>query len=99
MRLMIQIVGLLVCWLATTNLSAATPLRIGMAVSDDVSTAPAYVAEQLGYFKDAKLDVQLSSFRGGAAAQEALSAGAVDVITQSGAALDRRLVRAQNRKL
>ena len=85
MRLMIKIAGLLVCWLATTHLSAAAPLRIGMAVSDDVSTAPAYVAEQLGYFKDAKLDVQLSSFRGGAAAQEALSAGAVDVITQSGA--------------
>jgi NitT/TauT family transport system substrate-binding protein len=65
--------------------AAAAPVRIGMAVGDDVSTAPAYVAEKLGYFKDAKVEVEIAAYRGGAAAQEALSAGAADMISYFGA--------------
>jgi NitT/TauT family transport system substrate-binding protein len=59
----------------------ADPVRIGFAVPDDVNVSPAYAARQLGYYKEAKLDVELTNFRGGAAAQEALSAGAIDIIT------------------
>jgi len=66
-------------------LAAADPVRIGFAVADDVGTAPAVAAEQLGYYKDAGLDVQLSAYRGGAAAQEAMSAGAADIISYFGA--------------
>lgn len=59
----------------------AAPVRIGFAVPYDVNVSPAYAAEKLGYYKDAGLEVELSHFRGGSAAQEALTAGATDIIT------------------
>lgn len=78
-------IGGLIGLTALAGPALADPVRIGMAVGDDVSTSPAYAAEKLGYFKDAHLDVQLSAYRGGAAAQEALSAGATDMISYFGA--------------
>lgn len=56
-------------------------IRVGLPVPGDASHAPAAVAaEKLGYYKAANLKVEITVYRGGAAAQEAMSAGAADII-------------------
>jgi NitT/TauT family transport system substrate-binding protein len=57
----------------------ADSVRIGFA-AESLDYAPAFAAERLGLFKQHGLDVKLIVFRGGAAAQEAMSAGAADII-------------------
>jgi NitT/TauT family transport system substrate-binding protein len=57
----------------------ADPVRIGFA-AESLDYAPAFAAERLGLFRQHGLDVKLIVFRGGAAAQEAMSAGAADII-------------------
>jgi NitT/TauT family transport system substrate-binding protein len=59
-------------------------VRIGLAVPNNAIYAPFYAAETLGLFKEAGLKVELTVYRGGAASQEALSAGAADMITYFG---------------
>lgn len=66
--------------------AAAGDLRLGL-VPENVFTSPAYAAEKLGYYKDAGLSVKFTIFRGGAAGQEALSAGQADVIDYFGPAI------------
>lgn len=80
-RLALAGLAAVLVWAGLAAPAAATPVRIGFAVPYDVNVSPAYAAEKLGYFKDAGLDVELSNFRGGSAAQEALTAGATDIIT------------------
>jgi NitT/TauT family transport system substrate-binding protein len=71
-----------------TQARAADPVRVGLA-----AIYPPYgitfAAQELGYYKQKNLDVSLTNFPSGPAAQEALAAGAVDVVTISppGAAL------------
>jgi NitT/TauT family transport system substrate-binding protein len=67
--------------------SCAAEIKIGFATGDSVDYAPAFAAEQRDLFKQAGLDVKLIAFRGGAAAQEALTAGSVDIITYFGPAV------------
>jgi NitT/TauT family transport system substrate-binding protein len=70
--------------------SAAAPgqaedlVRVGLAVPNNTIYAPFYAAEALGLFKQAGLKVELTIYRGGAASQEALTAGAADMITYFG---------------
>lgn len=66
--------------------AAAETVRIGFP-ADSVDFSPAYVAEKIGLFKKANLDVKLTVFRGGAAVQEAMSAGAADLISYFGPAV------------
>jgi len=68
---------------------AADPVRIGLAVPNQSLYTAVFAARDLGYFKDANVDVEITEFRGGSAAQEALVAGASDLITSypPGAAL------------
>lgn len=65
----------------------AKEIRIGLANGQSADYAPTFAAEKLGYFKAAGLDVKLIAFRGGAPAQEALTAGAADIITYFGPAV------------
>lgn len=65
--------------LVAASTATAEPVRIGFA-AESVDYAPAWAAEKLGLFKKAGVEVKLITFRGGAAAQEALSAGAADII-------------------
>ena len=66
--------------LATFSAAAqADPVRIGFA-AESLDYAPAFAAERLGLFKKHDVEVKLIVFRGGAAAQEAMSAGAADII-------------------
>ena len=79
-------VTLLVTWLPLADAQAAE-IRIGFANGSSADYAPAFAAEKLGSFKQAGLDVRLIAFRGGAAAQEALTAGAADIIAYFGPAV------------
>ena len=60
--------------------SAQTTVKLGLAVSNYGPYAPVYVAEELGYYKDNGVKVEITAYRGGGAAQEALAAGAADMI-------------------
>ncbi len=64
---------------------AEDTVRIGLAVPQNASYAHFYAADALGYYKEAGIKAELTVYRGGAASQEALSAGAADVITYFGA--------------
>jgi len=69
---------------AVSQSRAEDLVRIGLAVPNNAIYAPFYAAEKLGLFKEASLKVELTIYRGGAASQEALSAGAADMITYFG---------------
>ena len=62
------------------NLSASA-----LAVPHNAAYVQFYAAETLGFYKEAGVKAELTLYRGGAASQEALSAGAADIITYFGA--------------
>jgi len=64
---------------AFSGAAEAEPVRIGFA-AESLDYAPAFAAERLGLFKNHGVEAKLIVFRGGAAAQEAMSAGAADII-------------------
>jgi len=74
------------CVVLAGGVAGAEPVRIAFP-ADSVDFAPAYVAERLGLFKQRDLDVKLITFRGGAAVQEAMNAGAADLICYFGPAM------------
>jgi NitT/TauT family transport system substrate-binding protein len=65
--------------------NAEETVRIGLAVPQNAAYVQFYAAEALGYYKEAGIKAELTVYRGGAASQEALSAGAADIITYFGA--------------
>lgn len=80
--------GTAICAIALQmSMAAAAEIRIGFATGDSADYAPPFAAESLDLFAEAGLDVRLIAFRGGAAAQEAMTAGAVDIITYFGPAV------------
>jgi NitT/TauT family transport system substrate-binding protein len=58
---------------------AQEKFRIGVPIPDAAEYVGIYAAEKLGYYKEAKLDVDLIVFRGGNAAIEAMIAGALEM--------------------
>jgi len=67
---------------------AADKVRVAVATVY-VPFAPIFVAEELGFYKENNLEVEATVYRGGGPAQEAMAAGAADILTNSpmGAAL------------
>jgi ABC-type nitrate/sulfonate/bicarbonate transport system substrate-binding protein len=67
---------------------AADKVRVAVATVY-VPFAPIFAAEDLGFYKEKNLDVEATVYRGGGPAQEAMAAGAADILTNSpmGAAL------------
>ena len=63
-----------------TSANAQTTVKIGLAVPNFGAFAPVYAAEELGYYKEYGLTAEITAYRGGPAAQEALAAGAADII-------------------
>lgn len=63
-----------------SRVDAQTTVRIGLAVPNYGPYAPVYAAEQLGYYKENGIKAEITAYRGGAAGQEALAAGAADII-------------------
>jgi NitT/TauT family transport system substrate-binding protein len=76
------------CVIAFNTAEAADKIRVAIAAVY-VPFAPIYVAEELGYYKEKNLEVEPTVYRGGGPAQEAMAAGAADILTNSpmGAAL------------
>lgn len=71
-----------------TGARAADKVRVAVATVY-VPFAPIFVAEELGFYKEKQLEVEATVYRGGGPAQEAMAAGAADILTNSpmGAAL------------
>jgi ABC-type nitrate/sulfonate/bicarbonate transport system substrate-binding protein len=67
---------------------AADKVRVAVATVY-VPFAPIFVAQELGFYKEMDLEVEATVYRGGGPAQEAMAAGAADILTNSpmGAAL------------
>jgi NitT/TauT family transport system substrate-binding protein len=59
---------------------AADTVRVGLAAVYPAYSIP-YAANELGFYKEKDLDVQITQFRGGPATQEALASGAIDIST------------------
>jgi NitT/TauT family transport system substrate-binding protein len=59
---------------------AQTTVKIGLAVPNYGPFAPIYAADELGYYKENGVTAEITAYRGGPAAQEALAAGAADII-------------------
>jgi NitT/TauT family transport system substrate-binding protein len=72
------IIGVVVSFTGGANAQAT--IKIGLAVPNYGPFAPIYAADELGYFRDAGLKAEITAYRGGPAAQEALAAGAADII-------------------
>lgn len=68
--------------LATSGARAADKVRVGLAAVYP-PYGVTYVAQELGFYKERNLDVEITQFSSGPVAQEALAAGAIDVITIS----------------
>jgi NitT/TauT family transport system substrate-binding protein len=68
--------------------NAADKVRVAVATVY-VPFAPIFAAEELGFYKEKGLEVEATVYRGGGPAQEAMAAGAADILTNSpmGAAL------------
>lgn len=68
---------------------AETKVQIGLAVANWAPYAAVYLADERGYYKDAGVSVEITTYRGGGAAQQALAAGEADIInfTPPGVAL------------
>src|SRR5262249_57677014 len=71
-------IGALLAWVSTAG--AQTIVKIGLAVPNYGPFAPVYAADELGYYKESGLTAEITAYRGGPAAQEALAAGAADII-------------------
>ena len=65
---------------SVSHADAQTTVRIGLAVPNYGPYAPVYAAEELGYYKENGIKAEITAYRGGGAAQEALAAGAADMI-------------------
>ena len=59
---------------------AADTVRVGLAAVYPAYSIP-YAANELGFYKEKDLNVQITQFRGGPATQEALASGAIDIST------------------
>ena len=59
---------------------AQQKVRIGLAVPNYGPYAVVYAADDLGYYKQNGINVEITAYRGGSAAQQALVAGAADII-------------------
>src|SRR5262249_21760235 len=71
--------------LFTGTAPAEELVRIGLAVPHNAAYVQFYAAETLGFYKEAGVKTEITIYRGGAASQEAMSAGAADIITYFGA--------------
>ncbi|MFL6796567.1 MAG: ABC transporter substrate-binding protein [Xanthobacteraceae bacterium] len=85
-HIILRVIGAVSLAIGGASASLAEPIRIAFP-ADSVDFTPAYVAQKIGLFKKSNLEVQISTFRGGAAVQEAMNAGAADLISYFGPAV------------
>ena len=58
-----------------------TKVHLGVGGKTSLYYLPLTVAEKLGYFKEAGIELEISDFQGGARSLQALMGGSVDVVT------------------
>lgn len=75
----------LVAMTGSAAVHAQEVVRLGLAVPNNAGYVQFYAAEALGFYKEAGVKPEITIYRGGAASQEAMSAGAADMITYFGA--------------
>lgn len=73
-------VGIALALAAPIAATAAEKVRVGLAAPGYTPYAPVHAANDLGYYKAKGLEVELTVYRGGGAAQQALAANAADII-------------------
>lgn len=71
--------------ISSSAAAATAKFRFGLSVADNVVYAPVLAAAKLGFFADAKLDVDIVPLRGVSVAEEALAAGHVEIIDHTAA--------------
>jgi NitT/TauT family transport system substrate-binding protein len=76
----VQLAAIGVLLACAAGAHAETTVKIGLAVPNYGPFAPVYAAEELGYYKENAVSPEITAYRGGPAAQEALAAGAADII-------------------
>lgn len=86
MNIFVVVIGVATLASAAASTCRGEPIRIAFP-AESVDFTPAYVAQKIGLFKKSNLDVQISMFRGGAAVQEAMNAGAADLMSYFGPAV------------
>lgn len=88
-RFILALAGFAASVLVSGMSLAQTKMVIGLPVSTYGPFVPVYAARDLGMFAKNGVNAEITAFRGGMVAQEALAAGAVDMIDNSpvGAAL------------
>lgn len=77
---------------------AADTVRVGLAAVYPAYAIP-YAANELGFYKEKNLDVQITQFRGGPATQEALVSGAIDISTIAPAAAALAIAKGAEEKI
>ncbi|MGE0799966.1 MAG: ABC transporter substrate-binding protein [Lautropia sp.] len=75
------------------GVSAADLLRIGSPTAGSPNVAPIGLASELGYFSEVGLDVVITNFRGGSAAQESLLTGDSDIVSTGFGSLAQAVIR------
>ena len=65
----------------TSNDTAGTRVRIAIGGQTQMVYLPTTLAQELGFYKDEGLDVELQDFEGGAKALQALIGGSADVVS------------------
>jgi NitT/TauT family transport system substrate-binding protein len=66
---------------AAAPASQAAAVKIAVGGSSCICYLPTILAEQLGYYKEAGLDVELSDFKGGSTALTAVLGGSADIVS------------------
>jgi NitT/TauT family transport system substrate-binding protein len=84
---------------AAQGARAEEVVRIGLAVPQNAAYVQFYAAEALGFFKEAGVKPEITIYRGGAASQEAMSAGAADMITYFGAGAGLAIAKGAKEKI
>lgn len=64
----------------SSPLAAQEKVKIGLAVPNYGPLAAVYVAQDLGYYKQFGVEAEITAYRGGAAAMQALAAGEADFV-------------------
>ena len=59
---------------------AVSEIAVGLSVPNYGPYAPVFAAEELGFYEDNGLSVEITAYRSGSAAQQALAGGSADII-------------------
>lgn len=71
-------IAVILLWPAMVR--AADLIRVALPNSQDAGYVPVYAAQELGYYKEKDINVEITGYRGAGPAQEAVAANAADIV-------------------